>query len=50
MDYEGRCLRSELEAITDRSVSALVETLDGWSQRIVDKGWFPPDPYKRASG
>ena len=29
---------------------ALVETLDGWSRQIIDKGWFPPDPYKRASG
>jgi hypothetical protein len=58
---EGRRLRSELEATTDRSVQpvidalgddlpALVETLDGWSQQIIEKGWFPPDPYKRASG
>ena len=61
LSVEGRRLRSELEAVTDRSVQpvvdalgddlpALVETLDGWSQRIIDKGWFPPDPYKRASG
>ena len=29
---------------------ALVETLDGWSQRIIDKGWFPArDRAKRAS-
>ena len=25
-------------------------TLDGWSRQIIDKGWFPPDPYKRAAG
>jgi hypothetical protein len=61
LSVEGRRLRSEIEASTDRSVQpvvdalgddlpALVETLDGWSQRIIDKGWFPPDPYKRASG
>jgi hypothetical protein len=47
--------------VTDRSVQpvvdelgedlpVLVETLDGWSRKIVDRGWFPPDPYKRASG
>jgi hypothetical protein len=57
----GRRLRTEIEETTDRLVQpvvdalgddlpALVQTLDGWSQRIIDKGWFPPDPYKRASG
>jgi hypothetical protein len=25
-------------------------TLQEWSRRIVEHGWFPPDPYKRASG
>ena len=28
----------------------LTKQLDAWSQQIVDRGWFPPDPYKRASG
>jgi hypothetical protein len=57
----GRRLRTEIEETTDRLVQpvvdalgddlpGLVRTLDGWSQRIIDKGWFPPDPYKRASG
>ena len=57
----GRRLRAEIEETTDRLVQpvvdaigddlpGLVRTLDGWSQRIIDKGWFPPDPYKRASG
>jgi hypothetical protein len=61
LSEDGRRLRAELEMVTDRSVQpvvdelgddlpALVETLDGWSRKIVDKGWFPPDPYKRASG
>jgi hypothetical protein len=38
-----------LDALGD-DLAALVRTLDGWSQQIIDKGWFPPDPYKRASG
>ena len=28
----------------------LLGTLNDWSSRIIDHGWFPPDPYKRASG
>ncbi len=58
---EGTTLRDGIEEATDRSVApvvdalgpdlpGLVETLDGWSQRIVEAGWFPPDPYKRAAG
>lgn len=58
---EGRALRERIEAATDRSVQpaidaigsdldALVTRLDGWSARVVEHGWFPPDPYKRASG
>jgi hypothetical protein len=58
---EGAALREEIEVATDRSVApvvdaldpdlpALTATLDGWSQRVVDAGWFPPDPYKRAAG
>ena len=58
---EGRRLRADIEDRTDRLVEPVVqalgddlpritETLDGWSQRVVDRGWFPPDPYKRASG
>lgn len=57
----GRSLRDEVEQTTDRLMApalaaigeelpGLVEQLRGWSQRIVDHGWFPPDPYKRASG
>jgi hypothetical protein len=58
---EGRRLRADVEETTDRLVQpvvdalggdlpALVQTVDGWSQQIVDRGWFPPDPYKRAAG
>lgn len=58
---DGRRLREDIEDATDRlmqpvidaigdDLSGLVETLDGWSQQIVGRGWFPPDPYKRASG
>lgn len=57
----GQQLREQIEATTDRlmqpvtdaigpDLPALTRTLDAWSQRIVDRGWFPPDPYKRASG
>ncbi|SDS08752.1 hypothetical protein SAMN04488570_1098 [Nocardioides scoriae] len=57
----GREFREELEATTDRSVAAAVAAigddldrvvgiLGGWAQRVVDRGWFPPDPYKRAAG
>jgi Helix-turn-helix family len=58
---EGRRLRDDLEEGTDRvaqpvvdaigaDVPALIGLLAGWSRKIIDYGWFPPDPYKRASG
>jgi hypothetical protein len=28
----------------------LLPLLAGWSQQVIEHGWFPPDPYKRASG
>lgn len=57
----GRALRDEIEATTDRGVAPVLDALGDrlpdvlarlteWSGRIVDRGWFPPDPYKRASG
>ena len=57
----GVRLREELEEATDRSVQVCVDAvgadldravgqLDTWATRIVEQGWFPPDPYKRASG
>ena len=58
---EGTALRDGIEDATDRMVQPVVDAIgddlpgllklvDGWSQQIVDRGWFPPDPYKRASG
>lgn len=58
---EGRAFRAALEDTTDATVATVIEALgdelDGliqqtntWSEAIVQRGWFPPDPYKRASG
>jgi hypothetical protein len=58
---EGRALRDAIEETTDRLVQPVVDAIGDelpgtvallaeWSQQIVDRGWFPPDPYKRASG
>jgi hypothetical protein len=58
---EGTALRDGIEETTDRllgpvvaaigdDLPGLLKVLDGWAQQIVDHGWFPPDPYKRASG
>lgn len=57
----GRDAREAIEAATDlgqhRVIEALapgfdelVATLGSWADRVVDAGWFPPDPYKRAAG
>ena len=57
----GRRVREELEEATDRASLAVVEALgddldrvvgrlDTWAQQVVQHGWFPPDPYKRAAG
>ena len=32
------------------ALDAIVPELEQWSADIIDAGWFPPDPYKRASG
>jgi hypothetical protein len=53
--------RDDIEAATDLAqarvldtlasgLDELVGTLGGWADRVVDAGWFPPDPYKRAAG
>lgn len=58
---EGRTLREAIEDATDRSVAPVIDalgtdladltaTLAGWSDRVVEAGWFPPDPYKRRAG
>jgi hypothetical protein len=57
----GASLRADIEEATDRQLAPVRDAigpalpnvlppLREWSQRIVEHGWFPPDPYKRASG
>ena len=57
----GASLRADLEAATDRQLEPVIDALGpglkellpqlaGWSGQIIERGWFPPDPYKRASG
>jgi hypothetical protein len=57
----GASLRADIEESTDRQlapvlnaigpyVETLIPLLDGWSTQVIQHGWFPPDPYKRASG
>lgn len=58
---EGRRLRDGVEEATDRAeqtvvdalgdrLDPLVAVLEGWSDAVIARGWFPPDPYKRAAG
>ena len=52
--------RREIEARTDAldqplidalgGVDNIVDQLNGWSERCIDAGAFPPDPFKRAAG
>ena len=57
----GRALRDDIERTTDALMGPVMEAigdgltealdrLESWSRAIVRHGWFPPDPYKRASG
>jgi hypothetical protein len=57
----GSRLRADIEDATDRQLAPvltaigpalpdLLPLLEGWSQRVIEHGWFPPDPFKRASG
>lgn len=57
----GRRFRDQVEEATDRAeaplldalgadLDRLVDALGRWSQAVVARGWFPPDPYKRAAG
>ena len=57
----GASLRADIEEATDRQLAPVRDAigpalpdvlppLREWSRRIVEHGWFPPDPYKRASG
>ncbi len=57
----GTRLRTDIENVTDRQLDPVLAAigpdlpdvlplLQGWSQQVIEHGWFPPDPYKRASG
>jgi hypothetical protein len=57
----GRQLRDKIEHVTERQVAPVLEAIGpaleevvtrctAWSKQILDRGWFPPDAYKRASG
>ena len=57
----GRELRDDIEQVTERQLAPVLEAIgndlgevvdrcEGWSKQILDRGWFPPDAYKRASG
>ncbi len=57
----GRATRDRIEADTDAIEASIVETLgddfdrivsqlSSWSQRCIEAGAFPPDPFKRAAG
>ncbi|MEJ2889139.1 SCO6745 family protein [Actinomycetospora aeridis] len=57
----GRRARDGIEEATDAAqqplvdalgadLDGLVDTLGTWSEAVVARGWFPPDPYKRAAG
>ena len=57
----GASLRADIEEATDRQLApardaigpdlaGILPLLQEWSQQIIEHGWFPPDPYKRAAG
>ena len=57
----GARLRAGIEEATDRQLAPALDAigpalpgilppLEEWSRQIIGHGWFPPDPYKRASG
>lgn len=57
----GRELREEVESATDAAMAAVVTALGDrldtvvancrvWGTAVADRGWFPPDAYKRAAG
>jgi hypothetical protein len=57
----GRALREQVETATDTAMAPVVAALgdrldavvarcDAWGAALVDRGWFPPDRFKRAAG
>lgn len=58
---DGRALRESVEQATDAAMAPVVEAVgedrdlvvakgNAWSEQLLARGWFPPDPYKRAAG
>lgn len=58
---DGRALREQVERATDDAMGPVVAALgdrlepvvaqcSAWGEALVDRGWFPPDAYKRAAG
>jgi hypothetical protein len=58
---DGAHLRERLEQLTDEAMRPALEVLGddraavttrlaGWADLVVGRGWFPPDPLKRAAG
>lgn len=61
LSEEGHAFRTAIEQATEAALQPvmaaigddlpeLTASLGLWSQAIIDRSWFPPDPYKRASG
>ena len=61
LSESGRALRDRVEVQTDLAMAPVVAALGAdldvvvercsrWSTAVIDRGWFPPDPYKRAAG
>lgn len=57
----GRALREQVEQATDTAMQPVVDELgdrlghvvsrcDAWGAALVERGWFPPDRFKRAAG
>ena len=47
------CVLGEVAPARDAigpDLPGILPLLQGWSQQIIEHGWFPPDPYKGASG
>lgn len=61
LSAQGRALWEQVEGATDTAMqpvvaslgdrlAGVVERCDAWGAALVERGWFPPDRYKRAAG